>query len=100
VQLTSDDHKPYLEAIEGAFGDDIEYTMLMKVYGAAPGGQCRYSTVICSRARKYRVEGDHNPRYISTSFDERQNLNIRMGNRRIMTRLKKVFSKKAKNQYI
>jgi hypothetical protein len=61
VQLTSDGHKPYLEAIEGAFGGDIDYAMLVKVYGAAPEGQRRYSPAICTGAHKYRVEGNPDP---------------------------------------
>jgi hypothetical protein len=96
VQLTSDGHKPYLEAIEGAFGGDIDYAMLVKVYGAAPEGQRRYSPAICTGAHKYRVEGNPDPKYVSTSFVGRQYLNIRMGNRR-MTRLTNAFSKKAEN---
>ena len=82
VQLTSDGHKPYLEAIEGAFGGDIDYAMLVKVYGAAPEGQRRYSPAVCTGAHKYRVEGNPD--------------SIRMGNRR-MTRLTNAFSKKAEN---
>ena len=81
VQLTSDGHKPYLEAIEGAFGSDIDFSMLVKVYGAAPEGQRRYSPAICTGAPKYRVEGHPDPKHVSTSFVERGNLSMRMGNR-------------------
>lgn len=96
VQLTSDGHKPYLEAIEQSFGADIDYAMLVKIYGEPSGAVGRYSPGECIGAEKRRVEGRPDPAHISTSYAERQNLSMRMGTRRF-TRMTNGFSKKAEN---
>jgi IS1 family transposase len=98
VQLTTDGHKAYLEAVEAAFGAGVDYGMLVKVYGEAPTPPGRYSPAECVGAKKERIEGKPDPKYISTSYIERQNLNIRMGVRRF-TRLTNAFSKSAEAHY-
>jgi IS1 family transposase len=96
VQLTSDGHRVYLNAVEDAFGSEVDYAMLVKMYGSDRESEARYSPAECIGCKQIGVIGKPDPKHISTSFVERQNWSVRTSMRRY-TRLSNGFSRKIEN---